>query len=64
MYDLANLIGREIAPASHRKIIDALKRGSKGECEALMEAHLEENILAIRKLDDPDNEASVQGTSE
>jgi GntR family transcriptional repressor for pyruvate dehydrogenase complex len=60
MYDLANLIGREIAPVSHRKIIDALKRGSKAECEALMEAHLEENILAIRKLDDPDNGASVR----
>jgi GntR family transcriptional repressor for pyruvate dehydrogenase complex len=59
MYDLASLIGREIAPASHRKIIDALKEGSKAECEALMEAHLEENIAAIRKLDQPDEGASA-----
>jgi GntR family transcriptional repressor for pyruvate dehydrogenase complex len=59
MYDLASLIGREIAPASHRKILDALKGGSKAECEALMEAHLEENIAAIRKLDQPDDDASA-----
>jgi GntR family transcriptional repressor for pyruvate dehydrogenase complex len=56
MYDLVKLVGREIGPASHRKMIDALKSGTKAECEALMEEHLEENIMAIRNLDQPDND--------
>jgi GntR family transcriptional repressor for pyruvate dehydrogenase complex len=51
MHDLVNLVGREIGPAYHRKIIDALKEGGKAECETLMEEHMEENIRAIRKLE-------------
>jgi GntR family transcriptional repressor for pyruvate dehydrogenase complex len=59
MYDLVGLVGREIGPAYHRKIIDALKTGSKAECEALMEEHMEENIRTIRNLENPDS-ASIR----
>jgi GntR family transcriptional repressor for pyruvate dehydrogenase complex len=53
MYDLVSQVGRKIGPAYHRRIIDALAAGSKAECEALMEEHMEENIRAIRKLENP-----------
>jgi DNA-binding GntR family transcriptional regulator len=52
-YDLVSQMGREIGPAHHRKIIDALKGGSKAECKAL----LEENIRVIRKLENPDKDS-------
>jgi GntR family transcriptional repressor for pyruvate dehydrogenase complex len=47
MQDIVHLAGRT-GPAYHRKIIDALKTGTKEECEALMEAHIEKNIEVIR----------------
>jgi GntR family transcriptional repressor for pyruvate dehydrogenase complex len=48
MRDIVHLAGRT-GPAYHRKIIDALKNGTKEECEALMEAHIEKNIEVIRE---------------
>jgi GntR family transcriptional repressor for pyruvate dehydrogenase complex len=62
MYDLVSQMGREIGPAYHRKIIDALKGGSKAECEALMDAHMEENIRAIRELENPDQDSEAGAT--
>ncbi|MDR2480115.1 MAG: FadR family transcriptional regulator [Treponema sp.] len=50
MRDLIHLAGKSNGPAFHRKIIDALRRRDKAECEALMEAHIESNIEAIRSL--------------
>jgi GntR family transcriptional repressor for pyruvate dehydrogenase complex len=47
MRDIVHLAGRT-GPSFHRKIIDALKKGDKAECEALMEAHIEKNIEVIR----------------
>jgi GntR family transcriptional repressor for pyruvate dehydrogenase complex len=49
MTDIVRLLGRKIGLTYHRKIIDALKRGDKGECESLMEEHLEATIRAVRK---------------
>lgn len=47
MQDIVRLAGRS-GPIYHRKIIDALKKGDKAECEALMEEHIERNIEVIR----------------
>lgn len=47
MRDIVHLAGRT-GPTFHRQIIDALKTGTKAECEALMEAHIEKNIEIIR----------------
>jgi GntR family transcriptional repressor for pyruvate dehydrogenase complex len=50
MWDLIHrIVGKENGPVYHRKIIDALKRKDKAECERLMEEHIEENLRAIRK---------------
>jgi GntR family transcriptional repressor for pyruvate dehydrogenase complex len=49
MKDIVRLLGRKIGLTYHRKIIDALKRGDKGECESLMEEHIEATISAVRK---------------
>jgi GntR family transcriptional repressor for pyruvate dehydrogenase complex len=49
MKDIVRLLGRKIGLTYHRKIIDALKRGDKGECESLMEEHIEANIQALKK---------------
>jgi GntR family transcriptional repressor for pyruvate dehydrogenase complex len=49
MRDIVHLTGRTNGPVYHRKIIDALKRGDKAECEALMEEHIEKNIEVIRR---------------
>jgi GntR family transcriptional repressor for pyruvate dehydrogenase complex len=46
--DIVHLAGRDKGPVFHRKMIDALKKGDKAECEALMEAHIERNIEAVR----------------
>jgi GntR family transcriptional repressor for pyruvate dehydrogenase complex len=62
MYDLVKQMGREIGPVYHRKIIDALKGGSKAECEALMEAHTEENIRVIREIENQDQDSSAGPT--
>ncbi|MDR1318835.1 MAG: FadR family transcriptional regulator [Treponema sp.] len=59
MYDLVSLVGKEIGPAYHRRIIDTLKGGGKAECEAVMEEHMEENIRAVRKLENPDKSSSA-----
>jgi GntR family transcriptional repressor for pyruvate dehydrogenase complex len=48
MNDTVHIVGRNGLPY-HRKILDALKRGQKGECEALMEEHIEETIRAIER---------------
>ncbi|MDR2500977.1 MAG: FadR family transcriptional regulator [Treponema sp.] len=45
--DIARLAGR-CGSAQHRKMIDALQQGSKAECEALMELHIEGNIEVVR----------------
>ena len=50
MRDLIHLAGRANGPVFHRNIIDALRKHDKAECEALMEAHIESNIEAIRGL--------------
>jgi GntR family transcriptional repressor for pyruvate dehydrogenase complex len=55
MNDIVHLLGRNIGLTYHRKIIDALKRGDKGECEALMEEHIEETIRAIQKNGSPED---------
>jgi GntR family transcriptional repressor for pyruvate dehydrogenase complex len=47
MQDIVRLAGRS-GPIYHREIIDALKKGDKAECEALMEEHIERNIEVIR----------------
>jgi GntR family transcriptional repressor for pyruvate dehydrogenase complex len=47
MIDVVHLLGRNIGIPYHRKIIDALKRGNKVECETLMEEHIEETMRAI-----------------
>jgi GntR family transcriptional repressor for pyruvate dehydrogenase complex len=48
MRDIVHLMGRVNGPFYHRKIIDALEKGSKTECEILMEEHIEKNIEVIR----------------
>lgn len=45
--DIVDLLGCEIGLRYHRKLIDALKKGDKVMCEALMDAHIEETIQAI-----------------
>jgi GntR family transcriptional repressor for pyruvate dehydrogenase complex len=50
MKDIVNIMGRSTGPGFHRKIIDALKKNDKTGCETLMEAHIESNITAVRKL--------------
>jgi GntR family transcriptional repressor for pyruvate dehydrogenase complex len=49
MKDIVRLLGRKIGLTYHRKIIDALKRGDKAECESIMEEHIEATIRAVRK---------------
>jgi GntR family transcriptional repressor for pyruvate dehydrogenase complex len=49
MNDIVRLLGRKIGLTYHRKIIDALKRGGKAECESLMEEHIDATIRAVRK---------------
>ncbi|HCC37526.1 MAG TPA: FadR family transcriptional regulator [Treponema sp.] len=49
MKDIVRLGGRNRGPEYHRKIIDALCKSDKAECEALMEAHLQENIRIIEQ---------------
>jgi len=49
MVDIVDLLGCEIGLRYHRKLIDALKKGDRAMCEALMDAHIEETIQAIRK---------------
>ena len=49
MRDIVRLMGRKTGPLYHRKIISALKKGDKALCEALMEEHIESNILALAK---------------
>jgi GntR family transcriptional repressor for pyruvate dehydrogenase complex len=52
MREVVRLTGRVNGPIYHRKIIDALKKGDKAECETLMEEHIEGNIEVIRgKID-------------
>ena len=51
MRDIVHLTGRINGPVYHRKIIDALKKGDKAECETLMEKHIEKNIEIIRKIE-------------
>jgi GntR family transcriptional repressor for pyruvate dehydrogenase complex len=53
MNDIVHLLGRSIGLTWHRKIIDALKRGNKGECETLMEEHIEETIRAMKTNGNP-----------
>ncbi|MFP3042473.1 FadR family transcriptional regulator [Treponema primitia] len=55
MIDIVHMVGKSIGPAWHRKIIDALKKGDKAVSEALMEAHIEENITAIGKKENPED---------
>jgi GntR family transcriptional repressor for pyruvate dehydrogenase complex len=51
MRDIVHIAGRT-GPRYHRKIIDALRNGTKAECEDLMEEHIEKNIEVIRgKID-------------
>ena len=51
MHDIVHLAGRS-GQVYHRKLIDALKTGSKEECEMLMEQHIEKNIEVIRNIAD------------
>lgn len=51
MQDIVHLAGRT-GPAYHRKLIDALKNGTKAECESLMEEHIDKNIEVIRGITD------------
>ena len=53
MRDIVGLSGRINGPIYHRKMIDALKKGGKAECEALMEEHIEKNIEIIRNIVEP-----------
>jgi GntR family transcriptional repressor for pyruvate dehydrogenase complex len=55
MQDIVHLLGRNIGLPYHRKIIDALKKGNKGECEALMEEHIGETIRAIGRNGNPED---------
>jgi GntR family transcriptional repressor for pyruvate dehydrogenase complex len=55
MNDIVHLVGRNIGLTYHRKIIDALGRGNKDECETLMEEHIEETIKAIQKKGAPED---------
>ena len=48
MHDIVHLAGRT-GPMWHRRIIDALKRGNKAECESLMEEHIQKNIEVIQE---------------
>lgn len=47
MVDIVDMLGCEIGLRYHRQLIEALKKGDKAECEALMDAHIEETIQAI-----------------
>jgi GntR family transcriptional repressor for pyruvate dehydrogenase complex len=55
MNDIVHLLGRNIGLTYHRKIIDALKRGNKGESEALMEEHIDATIRAIKQNRNPED---------
>ncbi|MDR1278129.1 MAG: FadR family transcriptional regulator [Treponema sp.] len=55
MNDIVHILGRNIGLTYHRKIIDALKRGHKDECEALMEEHIGETIRAIQRNRAPED---------
>jgi GntR family transcriptional repressor for pyruvate dehydrogenase complex len=55
MNDIVHILGRNIGLTYHRKIIDALKKGNKDECEILMEEHIEETIKAIQKNGNPED---------
>jgi len=48
MTEIVHLAGRT-GPFFHRKLIDALKRGNKVECEGIMEEHIETNIDVIKR---------------
>jgi len=48
MQDIVHLAGRT-GPMWHRRIIDALKRGNKAECESVMEEHIQKNIEVIQE---------------
>ncbi|MDR0637480.1 MAG: FadR family transcriptional regulator [Spirochaetaceae bacterium] len=61
MNDVVHLLGRSIGIPWHRKIINALKRGNKGECEALMEEHIEETIRAIERGGNFEGDSSGTG---
>jgi GntR family transcriptional repressor for pyruvate dehydrogenase complex len=55
MIDIVHILGRNIGLTYHRKIIDALKRGHKDECETLMEEHIGETIQAIQRNRAPED---------
>ena len=48
MRDIVHLAGKT-GPFYHRKIIDALKKGDKTECESIMEEHIQKNIEVIMR---------------
>jgi GntR family transcriptional regulator, transcriptional repressor for pyruvate dehydrogenase complex len=60
MVDIVRMLGCEQGIKYHRLLIDALKKGDKAECEALMGEHIETTIRSILALG---NEA-ITGASE
>ena len=54
MRDIVHLAGRNNGLVYHRKIIDALQTGNKGDCEAMMEEHIEKNIEVLREIAETD----------
>jgi GntR family transcriptional repressor for pyruvate dehydrogenase complex len=51
MVDIVKLLGHDIGIKYHRAIIEALKRGDKAECEAVMDEHIDVTIRAIIAAD-------------
>lgn len=51
MVDIVKLLGHQIGIKYHREILDALKKGDKASCEALMDEHIDVTIRAILAAD-------------
>ena len=47
MVDIVRMLGCEQGIKYHRLLIDALQKGDKAECEALMDEHIEKTIQSI-----------------
>jgi GntR family transcriptional repressor for pyruvate dehydrogenase complex len=51
MIDITNLQGTQHGLKYHRMLIDALKKGDRARCEAVMEEHIESTIQKVRGID-------------
>jgi GntR family transcriptional repressor for pyruvate dehydrogenase complex len=60
MVDIVKMLGHQIGIKYHREVIDALKRGDKNGCEALMDEHIDVTIRAIVAADTEGRFSSIR----